>query len=206
VGAPGQPLEDRESAAAPPAAEVRAGVPGAGDGVGTPLSPGDGRFENLLEKARGPKRRGWFGWLRRDRRPGPMRRNGSVPHDGFFAGGHGSKRERERRYGEVWSVEELPGGSHVRLELPRVVPVSAARTRLGIGDEMPDYDVRAERVGDTVVVRGRVADPRLRTLCGISPAFPADFRSVIPLVGPIRAIHTRRVGKTLEILAERGEG
>jgi len=195
MGDPGQALEDRESGGDPFGAEAGAGCPGAN---GRP-----GHFEERLEKVRGPKRRGLRGWLRGGRPAGGKRRSGFIPHDGFFSGDHGSKRERERRYGEVWSVEDWPGGSLVRLELPRLVPPSAARSRLGIGDEMPDYELRAECVGDAVVVHGHVAAPLLRTLCGISPAFPADFRTVIPLPGPVRAIHTRYVGKVLEILAER---
>ncbi|RMF24523.1 MAG: hypothetical protein D6760_03085 [Deltaproteobacteria bacterium] len=128
------------------------------------------------------------------------RRSGVVPVDGFFSPEFESKRERERRYGEVYTVEEHDAGAYVRLELPRRVPPSAARDQLGLGEEMPDYDVRVALEGERLVVRGRVEDDRLRAVCGISPAFPADFAAEIPVTGPFGGFGYRYQDKTLEIV------
>ena len=131
------------------------------------------------------------------------RRSGVVPVDGFFSPEFESKRERERRYGEVYTVEEHDAGAYVRLELPRRIPPSAARDRLGLGEEMPDYAVRVDLEAERLVVRGRVEDDRLRAVCGVSPAFPADFAAEIPVAGPFAGFGYRCCDKTLEIVVLR---
>lgn len=125
--------------------------------------------------------------------------NGYVPVDGFYGREFEAKRERERRYGEVYSVEELGRGYYVRLELPRKIPPSAAREELAMGEEMPDYDITVSLDGNALTIRGRVVDPALRAVCGISPAFPADFRTEIPLRGPLDGFRQRYSDKTLEL-------
>ncbi len=131
------------------------------------------------------------------------RRNGVVPVEGFVGEVFESKRERERRYGEVYIVEEHAGGSYVRLELPRNIPASQARDRLQLGDEMPDYDLKVELDDGSLLVRGSVAAPELRAVCGVSPAFPADFLTRIPLRGIAdRCVH-RYENKLLEVVVVR---
>ena len=159
-------------------------------------------FDVLLEKLR-PRRRGmarlpllgrWFGARSNSRV------SGVVPHDGFLSGSHESKRERERRYGEVYEVEEWSGGYYVRMELPRRIPQSQARDRLGLGDEMPDYDIVLEATKEGLGVRGSVVDDRLRSLCGVSPSFPPDFFTVIPVEGAILGLSRRYGDKVLEVV------
>jgi hypothetical protein len=58
-------------------------------------------------------------------------RSGWVPVEGFYAREFEPKREREKRYGEVYTVDEFENGTYVRLELPREIPPSAARDELG---------------------------------------------------------------------------
>jgi hypothetical protein len=123
-----------------------------------------------------------------------------VPVEGFYAREFEPKREREKRYGEVYTVEEFDNGAYVRMELPREIPPSAARDELGLGTDMPDYDLRVSLNGGTLVVRGSVVDPQLRAICGVSPACPADFRTEIPLNGQVAGFRRRYSNKLLEIV------
>lgn len=161
-----------------------------------------GPFDVLLETLR-PRPRGlarlpllgrWFAARSHSRA------SGVVPHDGFLSGSHESKRERERRYGEVYEVEEWSDGLYLRMELPRRIPVSQARDRLALGDEMPDYDIALEATKEGLRVRGSVVDDRLRSLCGVSPSFPADFLTVIPVEGAIHGLCRRYGDKVLEVV------
>jgi ferredoxin len=126
-------------------------------------------------------------------------RSGHVPVEGFYGNEFEAKRERERRYGEVYAVQEFDGGYYVRLELPRTIPPSAAREERGLGDTMPDYDLDVHVGQEGLTIRGSVVDPELRAVCGISPAFPADFRTEIPLDGPLGGFRHRYADKTLEV-------
>ena len=127
------------------------------------------------------------------------RKSGWVPVEGFYTPEFEEKRERERRYGEVYQVSEFDGGYYVRFELPRSIPPSAAKEELGLGDEMPDYDI-AVRLGDEdLTVSGKIVDEQLRAVCGVSPAFPADFRTEIALDGPLSGYRHRYSDKLLEI-------
>jgi len=134
------------------------------------------------------------------------RGNGSPGFDGFTSAAFESKRERERRYGEVYRVEEHPGGYYVRMELPRTVPPSAAKARLGIGDEMPDYDLDVSLLAPELTISGHVADRDLRALCGISSAFPPDFRTSIALNGKLSEVGYRYSDKVLEVVVSKHDG
>jgi ferredoxin len=125
--------------------------------------------------------------------------SGQVPVEGFYGREFEAKRERERRYGEVYTVEEFDRGYYIRLELPRQIPPTATRDELALGEAMPDYDVSVKVAGSVVTVRGRVVDPELRAVCGISPAFPADFRTEIPLSGRLGGFQHRYADKVLEL-------
>jgi hypothetical protein len=128
------------------------------------------------------------------------RRSGWVPVEGFYARDFEPKREREKRYGEVYTVDEFDHGYYVRMELPRDIPASAAREELNLGQQMPDYDLRVSLDDASVVIRGAVADPELRAVCGVSPAFPADFKTEIPLDSRLAGFRHRYSDKLLEIV------
>jgi len=127
------------------------------------------------------------------------RTSGHVPVEGFYSREFEAKRERERRYGEVYAVQEFDRGYYVRFELPRTIPPSAAREERGLGSEMPDYDLELKVADGGLTIKGSVVDPELRAVCGISPAFPADFRTEIPLAGALGGFRHRYVDKTLEV-------
>ncbi len=129
----------------------------------------------------------------------PEQRSGRVPVEGFYAGEFEEKRERERRYGEVYTVTEFDRGYHIRFELPRAVPPSGAKEDLGVGDEMPDYDLGVEVGGSAVTIKGSVVDSRLRAMCGVSSAFPADFKTDVQLGAALGGFRHRYADKLLEI-------
>ncbi len=45
-----------------------------------------------------------------------------IPVDGFYSKGFVDKLERERRYGNVYTVEDRGGAFLVRMEFPRWMP------------------------------------------------------------------------------------
>lgn len=110
------------------------------------------------------------------------------------------KRERERRYGEVFTIEERPSGWLFRMELPRRIPPSGVKQELGLGDEMPDYDLSLSLEGSVFVVHGKVVDPRLRTIAATAPAFPPDFTTRLPLAERCLGFVQRYANKTLEVV------
>lgn len=125
---------------------------------------------------------------------------GSVGVDGFHSGEFEEKKERERRYGEVYTLEPHSNGYLLRLEFPRRVPPSAQKEEMGIPDEMPDYDYDLSLEGRVFTVRGSVLDPAIRKLAGVSPAFPPDFTTRIELPGTVSGFKHRIEDKTLEVV------
>lgn len=103
--------------------------------------------------------------------------------EGYYetAGAFDDKRERERRYGEIFTLEERPAGYLFRMELPRSIPPSGVKAELGIGDEMPDYALNLTLEPNALLVHGKVVDPRLRTVAATAPAFPPDFTTRVAL-------------------------
>jgi hypothetical protein len=125
---------------------------------------------------------------------------GSVAVDGFHGGDFEEKTERERRYGEIYRLEERDNGYLLRLEFPRRVPKSGQKEELGIPDEMPDYDYDLSLENNIFIVRGHVVDPNIRKLAGVSPAFPPDFTTTIELPSRASGFKHRMENKTLEVV------
>jgi hypothetical protein len=130
----------------------------------------------------------------------PVATHGTVPVDGFQNNAFEDKLERERRYGEVYSLKEQGTGLLLRVELPRRVPQSAMKDQLGIPDEMPDYDYELSFRNGYFVVKGKVLDKNLRKLAAYSPAFPPDFTTNVELPKPVNAFKHRLRDKTLEVV------
>ena len=110
-----------------------------------------------------------------------MLRNLPVPVDGFYSRGFVDKLERERRYGNVYTVEDCGGALLLRLEFPRWIPDIGVPDRSKIADEMPDYDYDLALKDGQFIVRGRCADERVRKISSSMGAFPPEFTTVIPL-------------------------
>jgi ferredoxin len=124
---------------------------------------------------------------------------GKVGLDGFSRGDFDEKLERERRYGEVYRLQEQPNGYLLEVEFPRRVPKSSTKEELGVPDEMPDYDYDISLNNGMLVVKGKVADTSVRKLAAVSPAFPPDFTTNIKLPSPVAGFKHRFRGKTLEV-------
>jgi ferredoxin len=125
---------------------------------------------------------------------------GTVVIDGFHGGSFEDKTERQRRYGEVYSLQEKGNGYLLRLEFPRRVPASALKEELNIPDEMPRYDYDLRLRDGFFVVRGKVTDQNVRKLAAVSPAFPPDFATNVELPAAVRAFKHRMLDKTLEVV------
>jgi ferredoxin len=126
---------------------------------------------------------------------------GQMAFEGYYTQEFDEKTERARRYGEVFTIEELGNAYLVRIEMPRRVPISAAKREMGVGDDMPDYDYELSVRNGNLVVKGRVTDPQLRKLAAISPAFPPDFTKQIEFKSPVMSFKHRYRDKTLEVVA-----
>lgn len=134
------------------------------------------------------------------RRASRTRTSGTTAFDGFYDEQFDEKHDRQRRYGEVYRLEDLGRGYLLRLEFPRRVPPSAVKEDLGIPDEMPDYDYELALANGSLVVRGKVVDPQVRKLTARGPAFPPDFSTRIDLGTPVRGFKHRYRDKTLEVV------
>lgn len=127
---------------------------------------------------------------------------GTLAREGFYesGGAYDEKRERERRYGEIYTYEERPAGYLLRLELPRRIPPSGVRDELGLGEDMPDYDIDIEMRGGWLEVKGRVVDERLRTVAATAPAFPPNFLTRVRVDEPAAGFAQWYENKLLEIV------
>jgi hypothetical protein len=130
------------------------------------------------------------------------RRVGDVGFEGYYDadGAYDEKTERERRYGEIYTFEERPSGYLLRLELPRRIPPSGVKEELGLGDEMPDYQLDLSLANSWLQVHGKVVDERLRTVAATAPAFPPDFTTRIPLGERCVGFSHRVRDKVLEVV------
>ena len=129
-----------------------------------------------------------------------MVRNLPIPVDGFYSRGFDEKLERERRYGNVYTVEDRGGALLLLLEFPRSLPDIGVADRLKISDEMPDYDYDLALKSGQFIVRGRCSDERVRKISSSVGAFPPEFTTVIPLQDRIVGFAHKFENKLLEVL------
>jgi hypothetical protein len=129
-----------------------------------------------------------------------MVRNLPIPVDGFYSRGFVDKLERERRYGNVYTVEDRGGALLLRLEFPRSIPDLGVADRLKVSDEMPDYDYDLALKNGQLIVRGRCSDERVRKISSSMGAFPPEFTTVIPLQDRIVGFAHKFENKLLEVL------
>ena len=125
---------------------------------------------------------------------------GGQPIEGYYTSEFDDKTERARRYGERYAVEQYGNAYVLRMELPRRIPVSAAKREMGIGDEMPDYDYDLSLKNGSFFVKGSVADPDVRKLAAVSSSFPPDFTKRIDVGKSIASFKHRYSDKVLEVV------
>ncbi len=127
-------------------------------------------------------------------------RNTPIPVDGFYARGFVEKMERERRYGNVYTLEDWGKAYFLRLEFPRKIPDIGLPVRSKLSDELPDYDYDLALKNGHLVVKGKCVDERVRQISSSMGAFPPEFTTVIPLQEKVRGFSQRFGNKLLEVL------
>jgi hypothetical protein len=123
-----------------------------------------------------------------------------VPVDGFYSMGFDAKRERERRYGTAYTLEDLGSAYLLRFEFPRLTPAARLKDEMGLGNEMPDYDFNLSLVDGSFVIKGRCLDERVRKLSIQLASFPLDFTTRIQTTSGIHGFQHRYRSKLLEVL------
>ena len=127
-------------------------------------------------------------------------RSSPIPVDGFYEKGFVGKMERERRYGNVYTIEDWGSAYFLRVEFPRKVPDIGLPVRSELSDEMPDYDYDLVLKDGHFIVKGRCTDERIRKISSSVGAFPPEFTSVIPLQERVDGFSHRFGNKLLEVL------
>ena len=140
-----------------------------------------------------------------------MLRAAPIPVDGFYARGFVDKLERERRYGNVYTLQDWGDAYFLRLEFPTRVPDVGVPETTELPKEMPDYDYDLALKNGNFVIKGRVVDERIRKISSSVGAFPPEFTTVVPLKEKVQGFSHRFGDKLLEILllkraAGAGEG
>jgi hypothetical protein len=123
-----------------------------------------------------------------------------IPVDGFYSDGFVDKLERERRYGNVYTVEERGGAYLVRLQFPRWIPEIGIASREQLPDEMPDYDYELALKDSQLIVKGKCPDENVRKISSSVGAFPPEFTTVIPFRERVAGFAHQFENKLLEVL------
>jgi hypothetical protein len=123
-----------------------------------------------------------------------------IPVDGFYSKGFVDKLERERRYGNVYTVEDRGGAYLLRMEFPRCLPDIGIAKREQLADEMPDYDYELGLQPGQIVVKGKCTDEAVRKISSSVGAFPPEFVTAVPLRQRATGFVHRYENKVLEVL------
>jgi 4Fe-4S dicluster protein len=126
-----------------------------------------------------------------------------VPVEGFYSKGFVDKLERERRYGNVYTVEDRGGAFLVRMEFPRWMPDIGIANRENLPDELPDYDYELELLDGQLTIKGKCTDETVRKVSSSVGAFPPEFVTVIPFRQKTTGFTYRYENKLLEVLVEK---
>ena len=104
--------------------------------------------------------------------------DGVTPPDTAVPGGAvhmPDEMEKRRRYGMVHSVTATPDGYEIRLELPRVTPVSLRPRAARLPATMPDYSLKAWAEGGVLRIQGMLDDPAFADAVDRDADFPGSF-------------------------------
>jgi NAD-dependent dihydropyrimidine dehydrogenase PreA subunit len=123
-----------------------------------------------------------------------------IPVDGFYSEGFVDKLERERRYGNVYTVEDRGGAYLVRMQFPRWLPEIGITNRTQLPDEMPDYDYDLALKDSELIVKGRCVDESVRKISSSIGAFPPEFTATIPFQQRVASFAHQFEDKQLEVL------
>jgi Pyruvate/2-oxoacid:ferredoxin oxidoreductase delta subunit len=127
-------------------------------------------------------------------------RSSPIPVDGFYARGFVDKLERERRYGNVYTLQDLGDAYFLRLEFPTRVPDVGLPATADLPAEMPDYDYDLALRDGHFIIKGKVVDERIRRITSSVGAFPTEFTTIVPLKQKVQGFSHRFGNQLLEIL------
>lgn len=139
-------------------------------------------------------------------RHGGVIRDTPVPVDGFYSRGFVEKLERERRYGNVYTMEDRGDAFLLRMEFPRRTPDISLAGNHKLPQEMPDYDYDLSLVDSQFVVKGKCTDERLRKISSSVGAFPPEFTTIIPLREKVVGFAHHFENKMLEVFLVKERG
>jgi 4Fe-4S binding domain len=122
-----------------------------------------------------------------------------IPVDGFYSKGFVEKLERERRYGNVYTMEDRGGAYLLRMEFPRWVPDIGLPNGSQVPVEMPDYDYALALKDSQFIIKGKCIDERVRKISSSIGAFPPEFTTTIPLREKVVGFAHRFENKLLEV-------
>ena len=123
-----------------------------------------------------------------------------IPVDGFYSKGFVDKLERERRYGNIYTVEDRGGAYLVRMEFPRQMPDIIVQNSPELPREMPDYDYDLALRDSQLIVKGKCLDDKVRKISSSVGAFPPEFTTVIPFQQRLAGFAHQFENKRLEVL------
>jgi ferredoxin len=128
-----------------------------------------------------------------------------VAFEGYSVAIHDEKTERDRRYGTVYTVDELSNAYLVRLEMPRRIPASSLKRLWNLPDEMPDYEYSITLADGVLAVSASVRGDALRRLAYVSSSFPADFVTRVTFDKQVNSFKHRLRDKMLDVIVMKGE-
>jgi 4Fe-4S binding domain len=128
-----------------------------------------------------------------------------IPVDGFYSKGFIEKLERERRYGNVYTIEDRGGALFLRLEFPRQLPDIGLAVRSQLPDEMPEYDYDLALKDSQFIIKGKCLDEKVRKISSSIGAFPPEFTTIIPLRERVVGFAHRFENKLLEVFLLKGD-
>jgi NAD-dependent dihydropyrimidine dehydrogenase PreA subunit len=137
---------------------------------------------------------------------GGMLRDLPIPVEGFYAKGFVDKLERERRYGNVYTLEDRGGAFLLKMEFPRWMPDIGVANRPKLPDELPDYDYDLALQDGQLVVRGKCTDEQVRKISSSVGAFPPEFTTVIPLQERVVGFAHHFANKVLQVVLLKDKG
>lgn len=128
-----------------------------------------------------------------------------VPIEGFYSKGFVDKLERERRYGNAYTVEDRGRAFLVRMEFPRALPDIGIAKSEQLPEEMPDYDYDLQLQDGQLTIKGKCTDDAVRKISSSVGAFPPEFVTSIPFRQKTTGFaHRYDEGKKLlEVLVEK---
>jgi Fe-S-cluster-containing hydrogenase component 2 len=133
-------------------------------------------------------------------RQGALLRRHPIPVDGFYGSGFVEKLERERRYGNVYSLQDWGESYYLQVEFPRKVPPMGPPINEKLPQEMPDYDYDLFLKNGTFIVKGKCTDEKIRRVSSSLGAFPPEFTTIVNLKEKVSGFSHRYDNKVLEVV------